>query len=158
MKQLLLLCSAALALTFSGCATTGITTNPYGLWQPSDKAVPGPTPIGPPIHQPPVGNDPVVVDAEKTLIIARDTFNLYVHLEDQNHDALLLVSSKFYEGAEKVRRDARGWLKKADVVKETYKHNRTTENKASLFTALATVSKLMSETQTLIAESGLKGP
>lgn len=142
-------------LNQGGCATTGTTTsNPYGLWQPSDSAKPGPTPLGPPLHAP----DPVVVDAEKTLLIARDTFNLYVHIEREHQDTLAKVSPEFHKLGTKLRGNAIGWLRTADRLKETYKQNRTAENKASLFTALAVVSKALSETQTMIGKTGLTGP
>lgn len=152
MKRLILtfLCSAALAL--AGCGTPGTTTNPYGLWQPTDTL-----PVTGPVQQP-VGKDPVVVNAEKTLVIARDTFNLYVHLERDHEATLASASPKFHRAAERLRSDAIGWLQKANQLKNTYKHNRTETNKANLQTILATIATALSETQTLITESGLKGP
>lgn len=135
------------------CTTTGtVASNPYGLWQPTD-AKPGLTPLGPPLHAP----DPVVVDAEKTLLIARDTFNLYVHIEREHQDTLAKVSPEFHQFGTKLRGNAIGWLRTADRLKEAYKQNRTAENKALLFTALAVVSKALSETQTMIGKTGLTG-
>lgn len=153
-RTIVTLCSLPLFL-LSSCATnTTPVTNPYGLWQPSDSPAPGPTPIGPPLHAP----DPVVVDAEKTLLIARDTFNLYVHLEKEHNATLASASPKFHDFADKLRRDSIGWLRTANRMKNAYKHSRTLEAKANLLTALATVSQALVETKTMIAQSGLTGP
>lgn len=159
MKKLLpLLFAVALALgaCTSSKDTTGYSSN---LWHPAATVPtvpsPGPTPLGPPIH---VAPDPVVLDAEKTLITARDTFHLYVHLERDHHATLAGVSPRFYQYAEKLRRDGRKWLMTLDRLKNAYKHNRTDQNKASMLTALATVSQGLAETKGYIETSGLTGP
>jgi hypothetical protein len=136
-----------IALTFSGCGTVSDFTNPSG---PTVTATPVPVNVN--------ATDPVVVNAEKTLLIARDTFTLFVHLERDNRASLAKISPQFHQYAEILRRNGIKWLRTADAMKEAYKNNRTPESKANLLTALATVSEALNQTQQYIHKSQLNTP
>src|ERR1051326_8629133 len=88
-----------------------------------------------------------VVAAEKTLRVAKDTIDLFLHLE---YDIQALVKEKFPEVhsfAEKLRRTAPDLLISANNIKNAYKHNRTPENAASLQTILATLQETATQAQ-----------
>lgn len=88
-----------------------------------------------------------VVSAEKTLRVAKDTIDLFLHLE---YDNQALVKDKFPEVhafAEKLRKTAPDLLISANNIKNTYKHNRTPENAASLQTVLSTLQETATQAQ-----------
>jgi hypothetical protein len=136
---------AVIVLGFTSCSTTETA-----LTSPTVTATPVPVNVN--------ATDPVVINAEKTLLIARDTFTLYVHLEKDNQAVLAKLSPQFHQYAEILRRNGIKWLRTADATKEAYKNNRTGESKANLVTALATVSEALNQTQQYIHKSGLTTP
>jgi hypothetical protein len=82
------------------------------------------------------GNDPVVVDAEKTTRIAVETFNTFFKLEFDNRALVLEKAPKIHEYANYARLHSPQWIASARALTITYKTNRTSENKANLQTAL----------------------
>jgi hypothetical protein len=102
--------------------------------------------------------DSVVVTAEKTLRTAKDTFDLFLHLEYDNRAALEKVSPEIHKYADYIRKNAPDWLITANNLKNTYKHNRTAENKATLATALTTIVEAMSQSQKYITQAAKVGP
>ncbi|MBA3652376.1 MAG: hypothetical protein H0W66_13075, partial [Chthoniobacterales bacterium] len=55
--------------------------------------------------------------------------------------------------AEVVRRNGTNWLQSARVLTQSYKLNRTPENKASLQTAIAALQTAMTESNKYLAQS-----
>lgn len=107
----------------------------------------------PPAGGPTSTADPVVVTAEKSLRTAKDTFDLLLHLEYDNRAALEKVPLGIHTYADYIRKNAPDWLITANNLKNTYKHNRTAENKASLQTALATISEAVLQSQKYISQA-----
>jgi hypothetical protein len=103
-------------------------------------------------------HDPVVVNAEKTLRISKDTFDLLLKLEHENAADAAKISPKIHEFAEYLRGNAPNWLISANNLKNTYKHNRTSDNKANLLTALATLDQATAEARTYINQIQTKTP
>jgi hypothetical protein len=98
---------------------------------------------------PQTGSDPIVVNAEKTLRISKDTLDLFVTLEYQNQ---ALIKTKFppvHAFAESVRKDAPQLLKAANDAKNAYKNKQGTS--AQLFAALTAVTTLASKAQQYLA-------
>lgn len=81
------------------------------------------------------GNDPVVVNAERTTRLALETFDLFVKWEYDNR-AVLAKVPEIRQAADQIRRDGPSWLSSARVLTRAYKDSRTAENKADLETAL----------------------
>lgn len=99
--------------------------------------------------------DPVVVHAEQSLAIAHETFEIFLKLDDANRDFIRSNAPAVHtyaeylrvkEGNPPVQRNI-GWVESALAVKNAYKGNRTPENRASLSTALATLDRVLAETQ-----------
>ena len=143
--RILVLCAA---LPLAACSTTQGTS---GLWHPAGTVAnvpsPGPTPLGTPV--PNASPDQVVVSVEKVLLISRDTFNLYVHLEKDHHDFLAKVSPEFYNFAELLRRDSRGWLERLDALKRTYKVTKSDFDKKGLLIAMQQLIDRVTQTQNI---------
>lgn len=97
--------------------------------------------------------DPVVVNAERTTALAKDTFDTLLHVEFDNRAALGQVSPEIHRYAEVVRRNGTNWLQSARVLTQSYKLNRTPENKASLQTAIAVLQTAMTESNKYLAQS-----
>lgn len=104
------------------------------------------------------GSDPVVVNAERTVTVAADSFDTFLKSEYETRDALKAASPAAYREvhgfAEYLRAsvDDRGprakqWLKSARVLTAAYKTNRTPANKANLQTILNTITAAMAEAQ-----------
>lgn len=107
------------------------------------------------------GNDPVVVNAERSTQLAVDTFNLIEKLEFDAYPALKLADAA---SAAKIRTFVNGlrahqaeWLASARTLTKAYKENRTTENAANLDTAIAVLTAATSTANQYIAEIKVKG-
>lgn len=140
MKKILLLASVAAALTFSGCG------------QLQQLGGPAPTPA-PQID--PAQSSAIVVNAEKTLRISKDTFDTFLHVE---HDNRALVREKLpqvHKFAETIRANAPSWLERANTLKNLYKHNRNAATGQQLLNALNVLSQNQTQAQQFIDQ--LKG-
>lgn len=96
-----------------------------------------------------VNDDAIVVNTEKALAIALDTFDVFLKLEYDNRQALSKVP-KIRSFAEKVRRDGKNWIISAKTAKDAYKHNRSASNYATLVTAYKTLKAGIEESQKYI--------
>lgn len=140
MKKILLLASVATAMAFSGCGSL------------QQLAGPAPTPA-PQIDA--AQSSSIVVNAEKTLRISKDTFDTFLHVE---HDNRALVREKLpqvHKFAEYVRSNAPSWLSRANTLKNLYKHNRDAATGQQLLSALNTLSQNQNQAQQFIDQ--LKG-
>jgi hypothetical protein len=86
-----------------------------------------------------IQGDPVVVNSEKTIAIARDTVDAFLKWEKENRPS---VSPDVHAAAQAIRAKAPDQFRNARAVLRAYKSNRTPEQKALLDTWLATLSEL----------------
>ncbi len=124
---LLALCLPLLPLVYTGCGTTGNLLTTSVTPQAS-----------------------VVVNAEKTLRVSKDTFDLFLKLEYQNQ---ALVKAKFpqiHQFAEYLRKNAPTWLITANNAKNAYKHGNG--NLQALMTAIDTLTSNSTQAQTYITQ------
>lgn len=103
------------------------------------------------------GNDPVVVGAEATLQSGIDTFDAFLKWEHDNRAALQASSpataaavhtyAEYLRAPDPVTHLARAqqWLATAATLTETYKANRTAQNKVNLQTAIKTISAALGQ-------------
>jgi hypothetical protein len=101
---------------------------------------------------PTIGGDQVVINAEKTLRISKDTLDLFVSLEYHNQAQVKARFPAIHEFAEKVRRTAPALLKTANDAKNAYKYNRNGTTAGQLWAAMAAVTKLAADAQTYLAQ------
>ena len=96
-----------------------------------------------------VGADPVVVNAERTLQVARATLDAFVRFEFHNRAQ---CPPEVQSAAEKIRRDAPEWFARVVRLKQSYKLNRGADQKADLLTAVSVLSTAASEAATALAK------
>jgi len=94
------------------------------------------------------GADPLVVNAERTIEVARVTLDSFLKFEF-NHRAKCPPAVQ--ESAERIRRHAPEWFHRAHRLKLAYKQNRGPDQKADLLTALAVLTTAASEAATALA-------
>jgi len=102
------------------------------------------------------GADPVVVNAERTANLAADTFDTFLKIEYDNRAALQTLSPAIHQYAETVRAKGPTWLASLRALTKAYKFNRSSENKASLQTAIAVVTAAMQESNKYIGQINAK--
>lgn len=88
----------------------------------------------------------VVVDAEKTLRISKDTFDIFLKLEKQNHDLVVSKFPQIHQFAEYLRANAPTWLIQANDLKNQYKHG--TGNLTALLNILSILKQSTAQAQT----------
>lgn len=103
-----------------------------------------------------IGQDPIVVNAERTLSIALTTFDVFLKYEYDNRAALEQISPDIKKFADVIRRNGKNWIETANNLKIAYKHNRTEQAKVSLITALALVQSALNESQKYISNPQLQ--
>jgi hypothetical protein len=135
---------AVLVLGFTGCEQF------RGTVAGSGSATPPP--------QVEVGSDPIVVNAEKTLLIGRDTFLLLSQVEYTNREELAKIVPAMRGYADYIRRNSTRWLKTANSLKNAYKYNRTSENQRALVATLATISEAINQSKQYLGQAGVKAP
>ena len=91
------------------------------------------------------GNDPVVVDAERTTQVAMTTFDSFLKYERSNDASLREVNPAIHKYANKVRDNGQQWLRTARSMTQAYKYNRSSENKANLLTAIAVLQEAVNQ-------------
>lgn len=89
----------------------------------------------------------VVIAAEKSLKTAKDSIDLFLHLEYDNRELVKKNFPEVHNVAEMLRRNAPKALDDANKAKNTFKHNRNAENQASLMTAWAVVTEYVAKAQ-----------
>jgi hypothetical protein len=90
------------------------------------------------------GNDPVVVNAERTTQLAVDVFDTFLQWEYSNRQALS-ATPEVRQSADFIRAKGQDWLVTARSMTQAYKQNRTPENKANLETAMAVLRSAIGE-------------
>ena len=90
------------------------------------------------------GNDPVVVNAERSTVVAVDVFDTFTKWEYDNRKACAAFP-EIRESADRIRTGGPDWLASARHLTQAYKQNRTPENKANLATAIALLRAAMVE-------------
>jgi hypothetical protein len=105
------------------------------------------------------GNDAVLVDAQKTNKIAYSAITTFLNLEYQNKVLVKANAPEVHQFAERLRQRndkgvsfVRQSLQSLWDATETYRLNRTDQNKADLNTALAVVKQLMQDAQNYTAK------
>ncbi len=88
--------------------------------------------------------DPVVVRTEQAMSLAFDTMDAFVKFEHL-YNSKGELGPDVRNAAEKIRAGAPKWMATAKIMLQTYKNNRTEENKANLMTALAMLQAGASE-------------
>lgn len=102
------------------------------------------------------GNDAILVNAERTTSLAYTTFDSFLSFERQQ-DAYVKVSApEVHRFANSLRVNAPKWLGTARATTETYRLNRTSDNKANLNTAVAILQTAIS--QVTVYSAQLKTP
>lgn len=97
--------------------------------------------------------DSIVVRAEQTRDVAVATFDAFLQLEYENRELLWKVDPGIKHAADYIRLNERGWIKSLTVVIQSYKANRSAENRASLSTWLATVEEALRQAQEHLTRS-----
>ncbi len=95
------------------------------------------------------GADPVVVNAERTIEIARVTLDSFVRFEFNQRAK---CPKEVQDAAEAIRKNAPEWFNRALRFKQAYKLNRNAENKATLLTAVAVLQTAAGEAATALAK------
>ncbi len=124
---LVALCLCVIPITYTGCGSTGNLLTTSVTPQAS-----------------------VVINAEKTLRVSKDTFDLFLKLEYQNQ---ALVKAKFpqiHQFAEYLRKNAPTWLITANNAKNAYKHGNG--NLQALMSAIDTLTSNETQAQTYITQ------
>ncbi len=80
--------------------------------------------------------DSVLVNSQKTVNLAYQTFDILVHLEKSQSDRLAAVSPEIKPLAEKIRRDGQKWLQSAWNLTESYRLSKDLAEKDSYKTQL----------------------
>lgn len=101
------------------------------------------------------GNDPVVVNAERTTQLAVDVFDTFLKWEYNNRSALAF-KPEVKQAADFIRDNGIGWLESARSMTKAYKENRSQENKFNLDTALAILRQAISEARKYLTQ-GVNG-
>ena len=95
------------------------------------------------------GAEPLVVNSERTIAIAKETLNAFVSFEYNNRAK---CPPEVQAAAETIRREAPAWFARAMRVKLAYKTHRDAANKADLMTAVAVLQTAASEAATALAK------
>lgn len=122
------LCLCVIPLAYNGCGYTGgnvLTTN-----------------VAP--------TESVVVKAEQTLRISKDTFDILLRLEYEQRKYVLNYAPAIHTYAEYVRRNAPNWLTTTNDLKNQYKAGHG--NLQALLTALATLTENTNQSNTYITQ------
>ncbi len=124
---LVVLCLPLLPVVYTGCGTTGNLLTTSVTPQAS-----------------------VVVNAEKTLRVSKDTFDLFLKLEYQNQALVKAKYPQIHQFAEYIRRNAPTWLTTANNAKNAYKHGNG--NLQALMSAVDTLTSNSTQAQTYVTQ------
>jgi len=92
--------------------------------------------------------DPVVVNAERAMEIARVTLDAFVRFEYRQRAK---CPPEVQDAAERIRQHAPEWFNRAMRLKLAYKQNRDAQNRANLLTAIAVLQTAASEAAQALA-------
>jgi len=96
------------------------------------------------------GNDPVVVNAERTTATALEAFDGFLRWEYE-HRAALAALPYVRICADKIRAEGVQWLQSARTLTQIYKGERSTENLTRLQRALGLLSAAVAEAEKYMA-------
>ena len=99
------------------------------------------------------GNDPVVVNAERSTAVALATMDAFLQIEYNNRAMLKQVNPGIHIYAEYLRRNGQHYLQTARALTLAYKQNRSATNKANLQTAIALLNEIANQANTYVAQS-----
>lgn len=103
-----------------------------------------------------IGNDAVVVNAERDTQLAADTFALVASTEKETRATLVAIDYKtaiqIKHGVDYIRVNSPKWLASARAITKSYKANRTDQNKANLKTAMATLLSGLNQAQQYLTQ------
>lgn len=102
MIKTLLIALTSVSLLFSGCSNFHLDTTGTHF----------------------TANENVVANAEKTLRISKDTFDMFLHIEYDNRDLVKERAPQIHAYANYIRVNAPNWLISADKLKNAYKHGQ----------------------------------
>jgi hypothetical protein len=108
-----------LAMLFAGCQTTLDSGGPYG-------------------------DDKILFRAEQAIVETADAMDTFLKWEHDNQ-VILASRPEIKKYADVVRVDGRVWIESAMALRDTYKANPTTDNKAKLQTSIALLRTMLSE-------------
>lgn len=98
-------------------------------------------------------SDQVILRAEQAAEGALLTFDTFVKVERDNEAPLKMVNPAIHDFANYIRRNGKNWIVTLRNTTKAFKANRTTENRASLNTILATLTSAVSETNKYIQQA-----
>lgn len=98
------------------------------------------------------GNDPVVVNAEKTTALAYDTMESFKTYEYNNRATLETLNPQIEHYANIVRRNEKKWLQTARDETTAYENNRTNGH-ATLDTAVAVLTEAIRQIGIYMAQA-----
>lgn len=104
------------------------------------------------------GNDPVLVNAERTTALAFDTFDSFFALERGQEAYVKAHAPAVHTFANTLRRNAPKYLATARAATEAYRTNRDANHKATLQTAITVLQVALNQVQVYTAEINQKGP
>lgn len=102
--------------------------------------------------------DPVVVHSERAVQTAFLTVDKFLKFEREHELQMLTVAPKVHIAAEALRKQAPTAFRNAWGLIALYKANKTPENKANLYTALAVIDEVLriAETNILLGKEASK--
>ena len=95
-------------------------------------------------------NESYVVNAEKTLRISKDTFDLFLKIEYDNRELVKQRFPQIHTFAQYLRGNATKWLNTANNLKNDYKHNNV--GLSALLNALSVLTTNTDKAQNYIKE------
>ena len=98
------------------------------------------------------GHDPVVVNAERTTVLALDAVDTFLLWEFENRTALAAVP-EIKERADYLRRHAPAWFTTARDLTRAYKQNRTAANKVNLDTVIVILKRASAQANQYLPEN-----
>ncbi len=103
------------------------------------------------------GNDPVLVNAERTTSLAYTTFDSFFALERQQEVYVKENIPAVHKFANNLRGTAPKYLASARAATEAYRLNRDADNKATLNTAVAILQAALDQVQYYTVQIQTKG-
>lgn len=98
-------------------------------------------------------SDQILLNAEKTTALARDTMTLFVHLEGKNHDLLMTVSPEIYKYAEFIRQNGLGWVDQARSLEKQFEATKDAGVQTQLLGILTKLTDATQKSQAFINQA-----
>jgi hypothetical protein len=98
--------------------------------------------------------DPILINAQRTIVQAKTTALAYVHLERDYEDRLAKISPDFHTYAEKIRGNLQEWLRDGWDAIEAY---RTTKDSSRLNQAISVLQSVLDNSKHYINQAKTEG-